>query len=79
MAEIVNLRHMRKRKAREDSARQADENRIRHGRTKAEKMALQAEIRRDASRLDAHRREPSSAPQPALSEQALPNKDDETQ
>lgn len=36
-ADIVNLRHARKAKARTDKERQAEQNRLLHGRTKAEK------------------------------------------
>lgn len=35
--DVVNLRQFRKQKARSDKERQADQNRIAHGRTKAEK------------------------------------------
>ena len=42
-AEIVNLRRARKEKARADKERQAAENRIRFGRTKAERVVLTAE------------------------------------
>ena len=38
MAEIVNLRRVRKRLAREKDARHAEENRFLHGRTKAERQ-----------------------------------------
>ncbi|AGB45837.1 DUF4169 family protein [Mesorhizobium sp. B2-3-14] len=37
MADIVNLRQARKRKARDDKAQTASQNRALHGRTKAEK------------------------------------------
>lgn len=37
MADIVNLRRFRKAKARAEKETAADENRARHGRTKAEK------------------------------------------
>ena len=36
-ADIVNLRQARKRKHRDEKARQAEANRLTHGRTKAEK------------------------------------------
>ena len=57
MGEIVNLRSIRKRKAREEDARKADENRIRHGRSKSEMLKEKTETGRAASLLDAHRRE----------------------
>ncbi len=49
-AEVVNLRRRRKAKARADKAARADENRVRFGRTKAEKA-------RDASETDRRRRD----------------------
>jgi hypothetical protein len=57
MAEIVNLNKFRKKKARADAAAQAAENRVRFGRTKAEKerdAALEHEAQR---RMDQLRRE----------------------
>ena len=39
MAEIVNLKRMRKDKAREQREREAEANRLRFGRTKAQKAA----------------------------------------
>ncbi|MBI3196948.1 MAG: DUF4169 family protein [Rhodospirillales bacterium] len=57
MAEIVNLRRARKDKARRDRESEADANRRRFGRTKAEKSAdkdAETRARRslDAKRLD---------------------------
>ena len=40
--DVVNLRQFRKQKARSDTERQADQNRIAHGRTKAEKTLTRA-------------------------------------
>lgn len=57
MADIVNLRSVRKRKARDEKARKADENRARHGRTGAQKLAEKTERDREAAALDGHRRE----------------------
>lgn len=62
MADIVNLRSFRKRKAREEDARKADENRIRHGRSKSEKLTEKTEAGRAASLLDAHLREHTRTP-----------------
>ena len=55
MGEVVNLRIARKRRRREDEARQAEENRVRHGLTKAEKTAARIERRRSIDVLDGHR------------------------
>lgn len=57
-AEIVNLRQARKAKARNEKERQAEQNRLTFGRTKAEKSLTralneQAEKRLDQGRLDA--------------------------
>lgn len=57
MAEIVNLRTVRKRKAREDDAARAEQNRILFGRTKAEKTQSRAETELATRRLDGHKRE----------------------
>ena len=49
MSNIINLRQARKAKARADQARTAQANRAKFGRTKAEKLAQQAEeARREA-------------------------------
>lgn len=55
MAEIVNLRLARKAKKRKDEAEAAQRNRVLHGRTKAERTAVETERDRDMRLLDAHR------------------------
>lgn len=40
--DVVNLRQFRRQKARSDKERQAEQNRIAHGRTKAEKSLTRA-------------------------------------
>jgi hypothetical protein len=57
LAEIVNLRTVRKRKAREYDAARAEQNRILFGRTKAEKTQSRAETELATRRLDSHKRE----------------------
>lgn len=57
MGEIVNLRLARKRKARAEAERNAEQNRINFGRTKEERALTKAERALDAKKLDAHRRE----------------------
>lgn len=57
MAEIVNLRMARKRKARGDKEAAAAEARARHGRTKAEKALDAVRDEKAARSLDGHRRE----------------------
>ncbi len=51
MADIINLGRFRKAKARAERARQAEENRIRHGRTKLEEQAVAREQQRTADVL----------------------------
>jgi hypothetical protein len=46
MAELVNLRQARKRRDRTDAAKQAEANRLKFGRTKAERDLKSAEQRR---------------------------------
>ncbi len=57
MAEIVNLNRARKTKAREDRAAQADANRTKFGRTKAERERQTAQDALETQRLDGHKRE----------------------
>ena len=64
MGEVVNLRVARKRKARADQAKAAEESRIRHGRTKAEKTQHAAEASRAAAVLDGHRRDKGGDAEP---------------
>ncbi len=52
MAEIVNLRRARKGKARAEKEARAADNRVRFGRTKAEKRESEIESRRVAQKLD---------------------------
>lgn len=56
MAEIVNLRQVRKRKAREDRERTATENRALHGRSKAERERGRKADEAAVSFLDGHKR-----------------------
>ncbi len=52
MAEIVNLRRARKGKARAEKDARAADNRVRFGRTKAEKSESEIESRRVEQKLD---------------------------
>lgn len=58
MAEIVNLNRARKAKARTDKQARAASNRVRHGRTRAEKAKDSAEKDRLRNMLDGARKEP---------------------
>jgi hypothetical protein len=57
MAEIINLRRVRKAKTREDQAHTAAENRLKFGQSKAEKKLLKAESLRVENAFAAHKRD----------------------
>jgi hypothetical protein len=57
MAEIINLRQARKRKARADKDAKAAENRIAFGRTKVERRSSEAERTLAERRLEGHKRD----------------------
>jgi hypothetical protein len=56
-AEIVNLRQVRKQKARADKERQAAQNRAKFGRSKEARDLESAETARHRRALDAHQRD----------------------
>ena len=58
MSDIVNLNQFKKKKARQDEKRRADENAVKFGRTKAEKELEKARAAQARKALDAHRKEP---------------------
>jgi hypothetical protein len=58
MAEVINLRAVRKRAKREADAKRADENRLAYGRPKAEHRLEKARAEKLHRDLDAHRIEP---------------------
>jgi hypothetical protein len=58
MAEPVNLNRVRKAKARAEAAVQADENVVKHGRTKAQKELEKARAKKQRQTLDQHKSEP---------------------
>lgn len=57
MSSVVNLRMIRKRKARADREQAASENRALHGRTRAEKERDRLEAEKAAGFVDGHRLE----------------------
>jgi len=61
MAEIVNLRQARKRKARDEKARVAEQNRALHGRSRAEKQRDSLVADKAEKFVAGHRREPSGS------------------
>ncbi|MGH6860136.1 MAG: DUF4169 family protein [Phyllobacterium sp.] len=61
MAEIVNLRRVRKRKAKDEADKAAAKNRVLFGRTKVEKQFDQAATRKADRFLEDNRREKPDA------------------
>ena len=59
MADIINLRNVRKQKARADKDAQAQQNRILFGRTKAEKLRQAAEKALADKHIDGHKKDES--------------------
>lgn len=57
MAEIVNLRQARKKKARGEKERIAEANRIHHGRSKAERRHTEALAEKSVAFIEGHRLE----------------------
>lgn len=57
MAEIINLKNVRKQKARADKEAQAGQNRVFFGRTKAEKQKQAAEKVLAERRIDGHKKD----------------------
>jgi hypothetical protein len=55
MGEVVNLKRFKKRTEREQSAKQADANRTRFGRTKSERVVDERRTKRASDLLDQHR------------------------
>jgi Domain of unknown function (DUF4169) len=57
MGELVNLRRIRKARAQEEADAEAAQNRMIHGRTKAEREQSRLQAEQDRRRLDALRRD----------------------
>jgi hypothetical protein len=55
MGDLVNLNRFKKRSEREQSAKQAESNRARFGRTKAERAADKKRVQRGNELVDQHR------------------------
>jgi hypothetical protein len=55
VGDLVNLKRFKKRAEREQSAREADSNRTRFGRTKSERVLDQHRTKRASDLLDQHR------------------------
>lgn len=63
MGELVNLRRARKDRDRRRREDEAAENRVKFGRSKAEKQTTKAQDALEARRLDGHRLDPSTDPE----------------
>lgn len=57
MSKVVNLNKARKARARSDRKTRADENAVKFGRSKAEKLKSRTELEKSARDLDSHKRE----------------------
>jgi hypothetical protein len=57
MGDVVNLRRVRKAKSRDDQAKVAEANRLKFGRTKAERTNSDANQSLSKRVLDAHKRD----------------------
>ena len=62
MGDVVNLKRFKKRTEREQSAKQADANRARFGRTKSERVLDERRATRAGDLLDQHRIDDEDAP-----------------
>jgi hypothetical protein len=61
MGDVVNLRRFKKRAEKHQSARQADANRAKFGRSKSERVLEQQRADRAIDLLDQHRRDDGEA------------------
>jgi hypothetical protein len=63
MGDLVNLRRARKDRDRRRREDEAAENRVKFGRSKAEKLTVKAQDALEARRLDGHRLDAPAAPE----------------
>jgi hypothetical protein len=75
MGDIVNLRTVRKQRARDERSRDADARRIQFGRTKSERQQAESLSLLHDRRLEGHRREPD-VPAPEDATEASPVEED---
>ncbi len=59
---VVNLNRFKKKKQREEKAKQANVNRVKHGRNKAQKEGERADRERAARLLEGHKLDETVAP-----------------
>ncbi|MGL4311079.1 MAG: DUF4169 family protein [Paracoccaceae bacterium] len=60
MAKVINLRTIRKQRARDDARAEGTAKAMRHGQSKAERTLLEQERAMSARKLDGHRRDPDT-------------------
>lgn len=58
MGDVINLNQARKARQRQEKVRQADANRLRYGRSKAEKLRETAEAEKSRRELDGKKKSP---------------------
>ena len=58
MTKIINLKSVRKTRAREDQRQKADANAVKHGQTKSAKKHAAAKVAKQNAHLDGHKLEP---------------------
>lgn len=63
-ADLINLNRARKEKAKRDRLAEAEANRVKFGRTKAEKLKDKAEAERATRTLEGHRRDAPEGSEP---------------
>lgn len=74
MGDVINLNRYRKQKDRTDRAKEAAENRVRHGQTKAEKTQRQTAATQQSRKLEGHRlRLAADTPDAKLPEPGTPS------
>lgn len=59
MADVINLKRVRKAKARTEKEKEAEANRRTHGRSKTQRALTKAEAEAAARKLDGHKRDDS--------------------
>jgi hypothetical protein len=61
MGEVINLRLARKAKTRSEGEKHAEQNRLKFGRTKSERMMQERSAEKDARHLDGHKLDPDKS------------------
>jgi hypothetical protein len=64
MGDVINLNRFRKQKAKKERARQAEKNRLKHGRTKQERDIDARKKELELRRIEGHKLDRTQAPDP---------------